>query len=284
MDQRLWQTPESIDILHSSHMCKQTVLLCGNTAKQCRRGMFQDSDFAGDLEDSKSTSGGTLCVFGSHIFVSISWMFKKQTSVSHSSTGIRNHPFGRSIEIGRDSRSICGIWLFLSLETQFRLLIDRGNPLWTVTKITDQTNDLKEQSTCWIILIVFPQTSNLLIKKLCCMCLRTTKQWLRWLSKGGVPQWDMCPGPTELRVIGYSIESIWIQKNPNQVHRHQKPTGRHSNQRRFHTWWVESFVVLVQYQPCQSYSLFWSHDKNYNKIQEKNESQRNRDQWWAILQ
>ena len=58
----------------------------GNTAKQCRLGLFQDSDFAGDLEDSKSTSGGTLCVFGSHTFVPISWMCKKQTSVSHSST------------------------------------------------------------------------------------------------------------------------------------------------------------------------------------------------------
>ena len=56
----------------------------GNTAKQCRLGLFQDSDFAGDLEDSKSTSGGTLCVFGSHTFVPISWMCKKQTSVSHS--------------------------------------------------------------------------------------------------------------------------------------------------------------------------------------------------------
>ena len=32
----------------------------GNTAKQCRLGLFQDSDFAGDLEDSKSTSAGTL--------------------------------------------------------------------------------------------------------------------------------------------------------------------------------------------------------------------------------
>ena len=47
---------------------------------------FQDSDFAGDLEDSKSTSGGTLCVFGSHTLVPISWMCKKQTAVSHSST------------------------------------------------------------------------------------------------------------------------------------------------------------------------------------------------------
>ena len=57
----------------------------GNTAKQCRLGLFQDSDFAGDVEDSKSTSGGTLCVFGSHTFVPISWMCKKQTSVSYSS-------------------------------------------------------------------------------------------------------------------------------------------------------------------------------------------------------
>ena len=58
----------------------------GNTAKQCRLGLFQDSDFAGDLEDSKSTSGGTLCIFGSHTFVPISWLCKKQSVVSHSST------------------------------------------------------------------------------------------------------------------------------------------------------------------------------------------------------
>ena len=54
--------------------------------KQCRLGLFQDCVFAGDLEDSKSTSGGTLCIFGSHTFVPISWMCKKQTAVSHNST------------------------------------------------------------------------------------------------------------------------------------------------------------------------------------------------------
>ena len=37
-----------------------------------------------DLEDSKSTSGGTLCVLRSHTVVR--WMCKKQTSVSHRST------------------------------------------------------------------------------------------------------------------------------------------------------------------------------------------------------
>ena len=51
----------------------------GNTARQCRLGLFQHFDFAGDLEDSKYTSGGNLCIFGSRTFVPVSWM-------SHSST------------------------------------------------------------------------------------------------------------------------------------------------------------------------------------------------------
>ena len=46
-------------------------MLCRETLqKQCRLGLFQDSDFAGDLEDSKSTSDGALCVFGSQTFCS----------------------------------------------------------------------------------------------------------------------------------------------------------------------------------------------------------------------
>ena len=97
MDQSLWQTIISFDILHSSYMWIQTVLSCGKHFKQCRLGLFQDSDFAGDLEDSKSTSAGTLCISGSHTFVPTIWMCKKQTSVSHSST--------ESEIIGRDSCS-----------------------------------------------------------------------------------------------------------------------------------------------------------------------------------
>ena len=71
-----------ISYIHHTSEYKQYCHV-GNSAKQCRLGLFQDSDFAGDLEDSKSTSGGT---FGSHTFVPTSWMRKKQTSVSHSST------------------------------------------------------------------------------------------------------------------------------------------------------------------------------------------------------
>ena len=44
----------------------------GNTAQHCRLGLFQDSGFTGDLEDSKSTSGRS-CVFleVEHLFLSV---------------------------------------------------------------------------------------------------------------------------------------------------------------------------------------------------------------------
>ena len=58
------------------------VILPNNADWDCLKTL----DFARDLEDSKSTSGGTLCIFGSHTFVPICWMCKKQTAVSHSST------------------------------------------------------------------------------------------------------------------------------------------------------------------------------------------------------
>ena len=58
----------------------------GNTSQHCRLSLLQDSDFAGDLEDSKSTSGGVLGILGNRTFVAVSWMCKKQTLASHSST------------------------------------------------------------------------------------------------------------------------------------------------------------------------------------------------------
>ena len=63
---------------------------------------------------------------------------------------------------------------------------------------------------------------------------------IKMIIKEEVPQWDMFPGPTELRLIGYSIESIRTQ-NPNQV------LCRHANQGKFHTWRMESSFVFVQH-------------------------------------
>ena len=78
-----------ISYLHHTNDFRQCCHV-GNTAQHCRLGLFRDSDFAGDLEDSKSTSVGVLCIFGSSTFVPVSWKCKKQTAVSHSSQNLKS--------------------------------------------------------------------------------------------------------------------------------------------------------------------------------------------------
>ena len=86
---RAWDKRSARLISYIHHTCEfKQYCHVGNTAQQCRLELFRDSDFARDPVDSKSTSGGLLCIFGSHTFVSISWMCKKHTSVSHSSTDV----------------------------------------------------------------------------------------------------------------------------------------------------------------------------------------------------
>ena len=106
----------------------------GNTAKQCRLGLFQDSDFAGDLEDSKSTSGGTLCVFGSHTFVPVSWMCNKQTAVSHSST--ESEIISLDIGLRLDGLPALELWdLIVSVLGNVSRVSDRtGQPVIDVKK------------------------------------------------------------------------------------------------------------------------------------------------------
>ena len=140
----------------------------GNTAKQCRLGLFQDSDFAGDLEHSKSTSGGTLCIFGSHIFVPISWMCKKQTSVSHSSTESEIISLDTGLRL--DGLPALELWdLIVSVFGNISNVSDRaGQPV-------NGTTNLTTRSMLYMTMIWFPQMFNPQIVKLYCMCLRTMR-------------------------------------------------------------------------------------------------------------
>jgi len=60
------------------------VCFVGDSPSDCWLTLFSDASFAGDLRDSKSTSGGILCLVGPNTFVPISWICKKQGAVSHS--------------------------------------------------------------------------------------------------------------------------------------------------------------------------------------------------------
>ena len=159
-------------ISYIHHTCEyRQYCNAGNTAKQCRLGLFQDSDFAGFLEDSKSTSGGTLCIFGSHTFVPISWMCKKQTAVSHSSTESEIISLDTGLRL--DGLPALELWdLIVSVLGNITRVSDRSGNLRVMIR---NTTSLTIKSMRRKTLMLFLQMSNPRAKKLYCMCLRTMK-------------------------------------------------------------------------------------------------------------
>ena len=57
----------------------------GDAVENCFLTLFTDASFAGDLKDSKSTTGAFVALIGPRTWVPITWMCKKQSAVSHSS-------------------------------------------------------------------------------------------------------------------------------------------------------------------------------------------------------
>ena len=133
----------------------------GNTAQQCRIGSFQDSDFAGDLDDSKSISGGILCIF------------RKPNNCASKldvqETGPQSHTVQKKLKS--------------SLSMQVYAWWDSHSRSLAVGKYSAKTCENKFQprtpiSIC-TILITFHQTEHILVAMLCCLLLRTMKPWLK---------------------------------------------------------------------------------------------------------
>ena len=143
----------------------------GNTAKQCRLGLFQDSDFAGDLEDSKSTSGGTLCIFGSHTFVPISWMYKKQTAVSHSST--ESEIISLDIGLRLDGLLALELWdLTVSVLGNISHVSDRTGQLVDTERSQYSQGKINVPKNIDCV----PSNVQSSHQEVCCMCSKTMKQ------------------------------------------------------------------------------------------------------------
>ena len=143
----------------------------GNTAQQCRLGLFQDSDFARDLEDSKSTSGGILCIFGRHTFVPISWMCKKQTSVSHSSAEAES----MSLDAGLRMDGIPDFTVWDPVIEVFHSVPNRTDGSAIVKSNMHNPVSIKPTSFQQT-LITFHPMQRILILVLCCMSLITMRQ------------------------------------------------------------------------------------------------------------
>ena len=201
-------------ISYIHHTCEyKQFCFVGNTAKQCRLGLLQDSDFAGYLEDSKSTSGGTLCIFGSHTFVQKSWMCKKQTSVSHSSTESEIIPLDAGLRL--DGILALDLWdLIVFVLGNTNQIPDRsGQPVVNGDKNHRSNkrsqgviNDL--DNVDFILSNVKSSHQEALL-----YVFEDNEAVIKMIIKGRSPTMRHVSRTHRVRLIGYSIESIWTQKS-----------------------------------------------------------------------
>ena len=189
----------------------------GNTAKQCRLGLFQDSDFAGDLEDSKSTSGGTLCVFGSHTFVPISWMCKKQTAVSHSSTESEIISLDTGLRL--DGLLALELWdLIVSVFGSVSQISDRtGQPV-----IIDRSQRPQGKTNALNNIDCVPSNVQSSHQEALLCVFEDNEAVIKMIIKGRSPTMRHV-SRTHRVALDWLFDRINLDpKNPNQVHRHQK--------------------------------------------------------------
>ena len=93
----------------------------------------------------------------------------------------------------------------------------------------------------------------------------------------------MFPEPTELLLIGDSIESIWTPKSKSNTLTPKTNSQTCGPREISHVMNGIIFCVCnIAISVLQFVLKRWQ--KEYNKIQGKKESQRSRGQWWALLQ
>ena len=148
----------------------------GNAAQHCRSVLYQDSDFAGDLEDSKSTPGGFCAIFGSETFVpsvqkanlSVSQLYRIWNDFA--GCWFANGRFARAGAIGSGDRSIHSDARNLqanpSMQRETACFPRKSNQDWSKWRM------LSSQT-----LIKFLRTHNILKRNHSCTFLKTTKLW-----------------------------------------------------------------------------------------------------------
>ena len=273
-------------ISYIHHTCEYTQYChVGNTAKQCRLGLFHDTNFAGYLEDSKSTSGWTLCIFGSHTFVPISWMCKKQTSVSHSSTEseIISLDAGWRLD-GIPALDLWDLIVAVLHGNTYQSNQARGDLCTNQrevravphTKTKEISWNDRWSGQCWFYFFErqFFSSGSFVV---CVWRQRSTDQDDH---KGKKPDNDMFPEPQELLLIGCSIESILTPKSKSNT-----LTPNTNSQ----TYWPREISHVMNgiiFCVCSTLAfsvlpivLKWCR-KERKKMQVKKESQQNQSRWW----
>ena len=175
MDQSMRQTLSTFDLIHSSYMWIQTILSCGKHCQTMPIGTVSRLRCCRRAWGFKISYRWNIVHFGKS-YVCSNQLDVQETNFSFAQLNkIRNHFFGCRFEDGRFSRALlvgsdryCSSRKYESKHVQETCLQ------------LQRERKFLERLMIWIMLIVFPHTLILLIRKLCCTSLKTMNPWLRW--------------------------------------------------------------------------------------------------------
>ena len=169
-----------------------------NTAQHCRLHLLRDSDFAEDLEDSKSTLAGILCIFGSRTFVPSVRCAKCKHECP---TVPQNRNLLRWMFVCEWTEfllSIYAMWwskyciLQRTSIKQWKITVEKKKPMMNCREVRHVVKSkaplptpnrketvIEKMMNClkWITLW---KAQNLFNSKLSCTLLETTKLWSKW--------------------------------------------------------------------------------------------------------
>ena len=236
MDKKL-VTSAWIDWLHTfithvnTNSIAMWVILQMNAGWDC----FKTPIFAGDLEDSKSTSGEIVWIFGSHTFVSISWMCKKQTAVSHSSTESEIISLDTGLRL--DGLFALELWdLIVSvLGNVFRVSDRSGKPVNGKNKSHNKIDVIQDIDSV-------PSNVQSASREALLYVFEDNEAVTKMIMKGRSPTMRHV-SRTHRVALDWLFDRINLDSKIQIKYIDTKnPTRRHLNQREFHTWKMESFV------------------------------------------
>ena len=262
-----------ISYIHHTHVFKQFFHVW-NTAQKCRLGISQDSDFAGDSEDSKSTSGGLLCIFGSHTFVPIS---KKQTSVAHSSTeaevisldaGLRmdgvpalDH-WNLVIEVFHSSQDQSNKTKGLSAQVNLLLHTTSSKHTRNQTKMFNQARPFWFVSHWQLVFVKISESIAMLY------VFEDNESVIMMIIKGRSPTMRHV-----WRTHRVALDCLFVWQDEPGTQDSPTSDCRHIDKREFHTWWVLLHLFNISHSSslccAKNFSLFSYTNTMAKRMQER---------------
>ena len=221
---------------------------------------FRTLAFAGDLEDSKSTSGGPVCKFGSHTFVPTSWMFKKQTSVLAELNGSAEIiPLDAGLRM--DGVPALDHWdlvigAFHSSPNQLKKSKENSTGKLVASHVTQQSHPKPNQDSnparhswiehCWLC---FCRTRSLLFSGAMLHVFEVNEAVIKMIIKGRSPTMRHVSRTHRVALDWWFF--YWINLDPKIHHQVKHELADMLTKREFQTRSVEQSSLSVWHQPFQ---------------------------------